>query len=78
MRKIRQVLQLHHSCNYSNHEIARACGIAPSTVAEYLCRAGAAGLTWPLPAELTDTSLSERLFPPTPATDDPPAPITGL
>ena len=75
MRKIRQVLQLHHSCNYSNHEISRACGIAPSTVAEYLFRAGAAGLTWPLPAELTDTSLSERLFPPTPATDEPPRPL---
>ncbi|MDP2865838.1 MAG: IS21 family transposase [Elusimicrobiota bacterium] len=75
MRKIREVLKLHHSCNRNQHQIAQACGIARSTVADYLCRAETAGLSWPLPAELTETRLGEMLFPPTPASEDPPRPL---
>jgi transposase len=75
MRKIREVLKLHHSCNRNQHQIAQACGIARSTVADYLCRAEAAGLSWPLPADLTETRLGEMLFPPTPASEDPPRPL---
>jgi transposase len=75
MRKIREVLQLHHNCHYSHRKIAEACGIAPSTVADYLRRADAAGLSWPLPAELTETRLGELLFPPVPASDEPPRPL---
>ena len=75
MRKIREVLQLHHSCHYSHRQIAQACGIARSTVADYLCRASAAGLSWPLPAEVTESRITEMLFPPTPATDEPPRPL---
>ena len=33
-----------------------------STIKEYLARASAAELAWPLPAELTDAVLEERLF----------------
>jgi hypothetical protein len=33
-----------------------------STVREYLGRIAAAGLTWPLPAEVTDAELERRLF----------------
>ncbi len=75
MRKIREVFQQYHSCNRSHRQIAQACGIARSTVADYLCRAKAAGLSWPLPAELTETRLGEILFPPTPATEEPPRPL---
>jgi len=75
MRKIREVLQQHHSCNRSHRQIAQACGIARSTVADYLCRAKAAGLSWPLPADLTEALLGEMLFPPTPASDEPPRPL---
>jgi len=32
-------------------------------VAEYLRRAGAAGLSWPLPEELDEETLERRLFP---------------
>jgi hypothetical protein len=37
-------------------------GIAQSTVREYLGRATAAGIGWPLAAEVTDESLVARLF----------------
>ena len=75
MRKIREVLQLHHNCHYSRRQIARACGIARSTVADYLSRASAAGLSWPLPADLTESGLSEMLFPVAPALEEPSRPL---
>jgi transposase len=42
--------------------IARACGVGVGTVSEYLGRARRAGLSWPLPADLDDTTLEARLF----------------
>ena len=38
-------------------EIARRIGVAPSTVRETIRRFQAAGLSWPLPEDLTDTAL---------------------
>jgi transposase len=35
-------------------------------VGEYLCRAEAAGLSWPLPEDLDESALERRLFPPAP------------
>ena len=40
----------------------RELGISHSTVREYLARIAAAGITWPLPAEVTDEELERRLF----------------
>lgn len=62
MRKIREVLRLKHDAQRSIREIARSCGIASGTVGDYLGRAARAGLSWPLPAELTDEALEARLF----------------
>src|SRR4029079_4517033 len=45
------------------------CKVGQGTVGEYLRRAEAAGLTWPLPADLTDAELERRLFPPAEAID---------
>jgi transposase len=42
--------------------ISRELGISHSTVREYLARIAAAGITWPLPAEVTDQELEQRLF----------------
>ncbi|MEM3433430.1 MAG: winged helix-turn-helix transcriptional regulator, partial [Candidatus Methanomethyliaceae archaeon] len=64
MRKISEVLRLKWECRLSNRAIARSCGISHSTVSEYLQRAQAAGLTWPLPADLDKETLYRRLFPP--------------
>ena len=46
MRKIKEVLRLKYQHGLSARRIARSCGIARSTVAEYLMRAKAVGLEW--------------------------------
>ena len=63
MRKIKEVLRLKYECGLSAREIACSCSIARSTVADYLMKAQAAGLTWPQASTLTDTQIEERLFP---------------
>jgi transposase len=64
MRRIRQILQLHFGAQASARAIASELGVARSTVQGYLARASSAELGWPLPADLTDRMLEERLFPP--------------
>ena len=63
MRRIKEVLRLKYVHELSERQIARSCGIGKTTVAEYLMRARAAGLGWPLPVELDDASIEARLFP---------------
>jgi hypothetical protein len=46
----------------SGNEIARRLNVAPPTVRLTLQRLAAAGLSWPLPAEMTDTALEALLF----------------
>ena len=65
MRKINEVIRLKWEMGFSNRAIARSCSIGRTTVAEYLHRAAAAGLSWPLP-ELNETELDRKLFPPLP------------
>ncbi len=62
MRRIKQLLTMHFGAGASTRTIARELGIAPSTVREYLGRAAAAGIGWPLAADVTDESLIARLF----------------
>jgi transposase len=61
MRQIRQTLRL-ASDGISAREMGRMLGVARSTIQDNLKRAQAAGLAWPLPADLTDAALEERLF----------------
>ena len=61
MRQMRLLLRL-HSNGASAREISRTIGAARSTVQDAIKRAAAAGLSWPLPAELTDAVLEEKLF----------------
>ena len=61
MRQIRQILRLVRD-GVSAREIGRMLGVARSTIQDNLKRAEAAGLAWPLPAELTDDVLEDRLF----------------
>jgi len=63
VRKIKEILRLVHTCGLSNREIAQSCDVARSTVADYLIRARAAGVSWPKSADLSETELEERLFP---------------
>jgi len=68
MRKIREVLRLHHDFGVSTRRIGRHVGLGDSTVSNYVRRFRASGLPWPLPGELTDSALERRLFPVTRST----------
>lgn len=63
VRKIREALRLHHEAGLSNRAIARVCRVSNSTVGEYLARAEKAGIGWPLPEELKERDLYQKLFP---------------
>ena len=63
LRKIREILRLKEEAGLSNRAVARACKISNSTVGEYLNRAAAAGLHWPLPERLSEDELYQQLFP---------------
>jgi transposase len=62
MRQIHEILRLKYQNQLSVREIARSCGLAVSTVGDYVQRAEAAGLTWPLPEGLTEEALTKQLF----------------
>lgn len=66
MRKIQEVLRLRYGLGLGQRQIARSCSIAQATVHEYLKRAQAAGITWPLPEGWDDARLEEALFGPSP------------
>lgn len=61
MRKIRDVLQL-NALGRTYREIAQSLGLGRTTVGDYVSRAAAAGLGWPLPDGLDDQALEEKLF----------------
>ena len=64
MTNYREILRL-HSLGLNKTEIATSCQCARNTVAATLQRAANCGLQWPLPEEMSDKQLSERLFPAT-------------
>jgi transposase len=64
MRKILEVLRLHHEGRHSHREIARAVVASPTTVGEILRRARLAGIAYPLPVEMSEPALDAVLYPP--------------
>lgn len=63
MRKIREILRLKYECRQSIRDISSSCSVGKSTVSDYVLRASAAGLTWPLPDDMGDAELEQKLFP---------------
>ena len=63
MRKTSEVLRL-RAQGRSIRQIAASAGVGSSTVGEYLRRAQAAGLGWPLPEGVGAEELDALLFPP--------------
>jgi transposase len=74
MRQVYEVLRLKWAQGLSDRQVARSLGLSRPTVAHYVQRAQAAGLSWPLPDELDESALEQRLFPPPDATDAPTPP----
>ena len=62
MRKIREVLRLKYELKLDNRQIGASCKISHVTVGKYLARFVAAGLNWPLPAEITDAQIMRKVF----------------
>ena len=68
MRQIHDVLRLCFAAKLPQRAVARSLGLSQGAVSGYLSRARAAGVSWPLPADLDDARLEALLFPPLSAT----------
>jgi len=62
MRKAREILRLRHEAGLGVREIARSLNLSHGTVVNYLQRAEAAHVRWPLPEEIDDGQLQQLLF----------------
>jgi transposase len=62
MRRIKEVLRLKYELGLGQRQIARSCSIGQSTVHDYLRRAEAAGLRWPLTEDWDDDRIEHALF----------------
>lgn len=62
MRKIYEILRLHHELKCTNRAIGRSLNISPGTVSDHLTRARAAGISWPLSEDMTEEALYKKLF----------------
>jgi transposase len=67
MRQVHEVLRLKWGQGLSERKIAQSLGISRPTVAEYVRRAQAAGVSWPLPTTCDEGVLERLLFPSSPA-----------
>lgn len=65
MRKIKRILELHHTANLSNRAISRSVGVGRASVSRLLERAEVAKLSWPLPEGMTDAELEAVFYPAT-------------
>jgi transposase len=62
MRKTKEVLRLRFELGLRQREIARACSISQGAVHNYLKKAAAAGIGWPLPEGWDEKRLEGTLF----------------
>jgi len=67
MRKIKEVLRLKFQAGMSHERIAAAVGVSKGAVTNYVQRALAVGLGWPLAPEHDDAALEALLYPHAPA-----------
>lgn len=63
MSKINDVLRLKFEAKLSHRDISLCLKIGPATVSEILTRFKNAKISWPLPDELSEAVLEQRLFP---------------
>lgn len=75
MRRIRDLLRLKYAQGLSERQVAAALSMSKGAVGDYLQRARAAGVSWPLPADLDDDALELLLFPGLPCSRRPGRPV---
>jgi transposase len=63
MRKAKEILRLRYELGLTHRQIGRSCEVSHVTVGDYLRRAEAAGLRWPLPPEVSEAALEALLAP---------------
>lgn len=64
MRPIREMLRYSYELGLSNEKISLSLKISKGSVHNTLSRFKSSGLSWPLPAELSDDGLENRLYGP--------------
>jgi hypothetical protein len=62
MRKTKEVLRLRYELGLGQRAIARACSIRQGAVHNYLKKATAAGIHWPLPEGWDEQRIEEALY----------------
>jgi len=62
VRKTKEVLRLRFELGLGLRQIARSCSLGLGTIHEYLQRAKAAGISWPLPQGWDEEKLESTLF----------------
>ena len=68
MRKISEILRLRYELRCSIRDIACYLNIGKTTVSDYLVRAKAAGIVWPITEDISEQNLFDKLF--LPSTDN--------
>ncbi len=63
MRKIREILRLRFDCKLTIRQISASIRVSTGAVTKYLNLFGQSDLSWPLPDDMDDTTLINRLSP---------------
>lgn len=61
MTNYKEILRL-HSLNINNTQIAASCGCSRTTIINVLKSADEKGITWPIPSNMSDKELADKLF----------------
>lgn len=62
MKKISEILRQRYELKRSCRDIARSLNVSVGGISKYLARARLAAVTWPLPPDLSEQQLYEKLF----------------
>ena len=63
MIKLKEILRLKYEAQLSLRQIAACLSLSIGVISKYVQRADAAGLSWPLPDDVSDLTLKARLQP---------------
>ena len=61
MLKLKEILRLKFEASLPVRQIAAAQNLSVGVISKYISRAEEQGLSWPLPADMTDAALSSVL-----------------